>query len=153
LVVGDRVLVGPASGGGLETTQLALNTTLSGAAETAVVLTAAIPTDTPASGTIRIQVDSGKFVRVPYTSYVGSTFTIASTDFSVDNATSTNDVFISYIDKVAASTSETFTSVYNADRSLFIRVRNATEQIKTFESTGTLGSGGGSSTTSRISDA
>jgi hypothetical protein len=154
LVVGDAVLVGPEDGsGGLDVDQLSLNTTLSGAAETAVVVTTTIPSDTPSSGTIRVQNDAGRYVRVPYTSFSGSTFTIPATDFSTENATAGNNTFISYIDKTAAATSEAVTWVYASDRTVFIRVRNATAQIKTFESTAVVGSGGGSSTTSRVSDA
>jgi hypothetical protein len=156
LVVGeDRVLVGPENGsGGLDVDQLTLQTSLSGATETAVVVTTAIPTDTPSSGTIRIQLDTGVYRRVAYTSYSGSTFTIASTSFTgVNEATQPRNVFISYIDKLATSTSEAFTSVYLADRTLFIRVRDgAGTPIKTFETTGTLGSAGGSSTAIRTSD-
>jgi len=149
----DRVLVGPESGGTLDVAQFALNTTLSGAAVTSVVVTTSIPSDTPATGTIRILLDSGIYRRVAYTSFTGSTFTIGSTDFSSDNATSGNNVFISYIDKLAGSTSELFTVVYNSDRSLFIRVRDGgVTPIKTFETTGTLGSAGGSSTVIRTTD-
>lgn len=154
LVSGDRVLVGPEDGaGGLEVDQFTIVGNLTGAAVTSIVVNAPIPTDTPASGTIRIQNDVGRYVRVPYTSYTGSTFTVTATDFSGENATSGNNCFISYIDVATATTQESFTSVYLADRSLFIRVRNAGIPIKTFESTGTLGSGGGSATTGRISDA
>lgn len=154
LVSGDRVLVGPEDGaGGLQVAQLSLNTTLTGAAVTSVVVTTSIPTDTPATGTIRVQNDAGRYIRCAYTSYTGSTFTITSTDFSTENATAANNVFISYIDTATASTQETWTGVYTADRSLFIRVRNSTIPIKTFESTGTLGTGGGSATTGRIADA
>lgn len=153
----DRVLVGPESGG-LQINQFTLATTLAGGTETAVVVGAAIPTDTPASGTIRIELDTGIYRRVPYLSYTGSTFTIASTDFTDPaDATSGNNVYISYIDKLATATSESFTSVYLAPRSLFIRVRDGgtagdNEGIKTFETTGTLGSAGGSTTAIRTSD-
>ena len=158
LVSGDRVLVGPEDGsGGLDLDQDTLNGTLSGASVTSVVTTGTIPSDTPTSGTIRIQNDEGRYVRIPYTSYSGSTYTIPAYDFSGsganDSCTTGNNVFISYIDLATATTSESFTSVYSSDRTLFIRVRNATAQIKTFESTGTLGSSGGSATTGRISDA
>ena len=138
--------------------QLKLLTTLSGAGETAVVCTAAIPTDTPSTGTIRIQLNSGIFRRVAYTSYTSATFTIGSTDFSSDNATggaseTGNSIFISYIDKLADAATATFTSVYDADRNLFARVRDGGgTPIKTFETTGTLGSGGGSTTAIRTSD-
>jgi hypothetical protein len=149
----DRVLVGPELTGALQLDQLVLNTTLSGAAVTAVVVTTTIPSDTPAAGTIRIQLDSGIYRRVAYTSYTGSTFTIGSTDFSTDNATAGNDVFISYIDKLAGATSESFTVVFSAPRSLFIRVRDGGgTPIKTFETTGTLGSAGGSTTAIRTTD-
>lgn len=144
--------------------QLKLATTLSGATETAVVVTAAIPTDTPNTGTIRIQLNTGIYRRVAYTSYTGSTFTIASTDFSGANTATGgaseagNSVFISYIDKLADATTASFTGVYLADRSLFVRVRDGGTAgdaiaIKTFETTGTLGSAGGSATAIRTSDA
>jgi hypothetical protein len=155
LVIGeDRVLVGPESGGVLNVGQLTLNTTLSGATETAVVVTTTIPSDTPTSGTIRIELNSGIYRRVAYTSFTGSTFTIASTDFSSDNASATNDVYISYIDKLATATSESFTVVYASNRNLFVRVRDGGgSPIKTFETTATLGSGGGSATAIRTTDA
>lgn len=151
----DYVLVGPESGGTLDKTQFSLGTTLSGAAETQAVMGAAIPTDTPASGTIRIVDDGGFDRRVAYSSYTGSTFTFASSeDFSGTNATSGNNVYITYLDKLASATSESFTSVYLSNRSLFIRVRDGGgSPIKTFETTGTLGSAGGSTTAIRTSDA
>ena len=149
----DYVLVGPESAGALDVDQLTLNTSLSGAAETAVVVTTTIPSDTPATGTIRIQLNSGRYRKVAYTSWTGSTFTIGSTDFSGDPATAPKNVFISYIDKLAASTQESFTTVYASDRGLFIRVRDGgATPIKTFETVGTLGSAGGSSTAVRTSD-
>lgn len=151
----DRVLVGPEDGsGGLDLDQLSLNTALTGAAETAVVITTTIPSDTPATGTIRVQLDSGVYRRLAYTSYTGSTFTIASTDFSSDNASASNNVFISYVDVLASGTSASFTSVYSSDRTLFVRVRDGGgTPIKTFETTGTLGNAGGSATAIRTSDA
>lgn len=143
--------------------QLKLATTLSGAAEIAVVCTSAIPTDTPSTGTIRIQLNSGIFRTVAYTFYSASTFTIGSTDFVSDPATggageTGNSVFVAYIDKLAAGSSESFTGVYLADRNLFIRVRDGGTAgdlvpIKTFETTGVLSSAGGSTTAIRTSDA
>jgi len=157
LVSGDRVLVGPEDGAGaLEVDQDTLNGTLNGAAVTAVVMTTAIPLDTPSSGTIRIENDEGRYVRIPFSSYTGSTYTIPSYDFSGsgdnDSCTTGNNVFISYIDLATVLTSESFTGVYQSDRDLFVRVRNAVIPIKTFESVGTLGSSGGSAVTGRIAD-
>jgi len=144
--------------------QLKLATTLVGGGETAVVCVDPIPTDTPSAGTIRIQLDTGVYRLQAYLSYTGSTFTITSADYSgvltaTGGAAETgNSLFISYIDKLAASGTESFTGVYVADRSLFIRARDGgtagdTIPIKTFESTGTLGSAGGSATAIRTSDA
>lgn len=144
--------------------QLKLATTLVATDETAVVCTAAIPTDTPSTGTIRIQLNTGIFMLVAYTSYTSATFTIAETDFSGDKTATGgaaeigNSIFISYIDKLitGGATSATFTGVYLEPRLLFIRVRDGgtvnNSPIKTFETTGSLGSAGGSSTAIRTSD-
>ena len=69
----DRILAGPRTGSALNKSFLTLNTTLSGAAETAVVCTASIPTDTPQDGTganprLRVQLDTGIYRRIPYVS-------------------------------------------------------------------------------------
>lgn len=151
----DRVLVGPEAGGGLDLDQFTLNGALTGAAVTAVVVTPAIPSDTPTTGTIRIELDSGIYRRVPYTSWAGSTFTIASTDFSGANqAANGNNTYISYIDTLAGSSSEDFQVVFSSTRSLFVRVRDGGgTPTKTFETTASLGAAGGSATVIRTSDA
>lgn len=150
----DRVLVTNNSGGNIDFTQLTLNTSLLGATETAVVVTAAIPADTPTSGTIRVQLDSGVYREQAYTSWSGSTFTIASTDYSTLTATAPRNVFVAYIDKLAGATSENVTLKYSSDRTMFVRVRDGGgTPIKTFETTSVFGSGGGSATAVRTSDA
>lgn len=158
LISGDRVLVGSETAGGLDLTFDTVVGPINGPTVTSIVVTTAIPTDTPASGTIRIQNDEGRYVRIPYDSYTGSTYTIPSYDFSGtganDSVANGNNYFISYIDLATVTTSETFTSVYKgSDLSVFVRVRNSAIPIKTFETTGTLGTGGGGSVTGRISDA
>ncbi len=157
----DRVLVTNDDSSDIDYNQLSLATTLNGASETQIdVGLGNIPSDTPATGTVRVQNDEGLYRLLSYTSIDSGNqyFTIASTAFNgsgeTDSATSGNNVFISYIDKVAAAASEAFTVVYNTDRTLFIRVRDgAGTPIKTFETTGTLGSNGGSTTAIRTSDA
>lgn len=153
----DRVLVAPRTGVVIDTAQYTLSVTLDGAAETDVVLTGAILPKTNQTGVIRIQLDSGIYRYVEYLSWTGSTFTIASTSFVGDNATSSNtpDVFTGYIDKLAAATSESITMTYNADIDLFVRVRDGgATPIKTYESdSATFTSTGGSATASRIADA
>lgn len=103
----DRVLVTRDSGtSSIDKDQLSLNTTLSGAAEGSVVVTTTIPSDTPASGTIRVVNDAGFDVYLPYTGFTGSTFTLDGTFvFNGTNetasATAGNNVYISYIDELA----------------------------------------------------
>lgn len=135
--------------------QMYLNGALSGAAVTSIVVNGTIPTDTPNTGTIRIERADGQYTRHPYSAWATSTFTITSHDFSTNNAANAANVFLSYIDKLADATTATFTGVYSADRNLFIRVRDggAGSPIKTFETTGTLGVSGGSTTAIRTSDA
>lgn len=153
----DYVLVAPNDGGSIDVNQFTLDGALSGAAVTSVVVNEAIPADTPATGTIRIQRANGAYSRHPYSAVNSGTktFTITSHDFSSNGAANGANTFLSYIDKLASSTSESFTAVYaGSDRSLYIRVRDGgVTPIKTFESTGTLGSAGGSATAVRTSDA
>lgn len=153
LVSGDRVLVTNDDGGAIDVSQFTLNGALTGAAVTSVVVNGAIPTDTPSSGTIRVLRANGVYSRHAYTSWSTSTFTIGATDFSSNNAANGANCYISYIDTTTSGTSESFTVVYSADRTLFIRVRDGgVTPIKTFETTGSLGSAGGSSTAIRTSD-
>jgi hypothetical protein len=80
----DRVLVAPRTGSVIDYAQRTLSTTLSAADESSVVVTVAIPSDTPSSGTIRVQLDSGIYKRVRYSSWTGSTFTIIPDDAFAD---------------------------------------------------------------------
>lgn len=152
----DRVLVTNNDSGDIDFGQMTLDTTLSGAAETNVdVGTGNIPSDTPSTGTLRIELDDGSYRRVDYTAHDGDDgFTIASTNFTGANiATAGNNVFLAYIDKLATATSESFSCVYTGDRTLFIRVRDgAGTPIKTFETTSVLGTNGGSATAIRTTD-
>lgn len=153
----DYVLVAPNDGGAIDLNFFTLNGALTGAAVTSVVVNEAIPVDTPSSGTIRIQRANGAYSRHPYSAYDSGTktFTITSHDFSSNNAANGANCFPSYIDKLATATSESYTGVYpGSDRSVFVRVRDGGgTPIKTFQTTGTLGSAGGSATAVRTSDA
>ncbi len=153
----DYVLVAPEDTGAIDTNFFTLNGALSGAAVTSVVVNEAIPTWLPSTGTIRIARSTGAYTRHPYSAYnTGTkTFTITSHDFSSNGAANGANCFPTPIDKLAGATSEAFTGIYpGSDVSLYIRVRDGGgTPIKTFESTGTLGSGGGSATAVRTSDA
>jgi hypothetical protein len=149
----DYVLVTNNDGGNIDYDQFTLNGALTGVSVTAVVINGSIPADTPNTGTIRIRRANGVYTRHTYTSWSGSTFTIPPTNFSTNNAPNGTNVFISYIDKLASSTSESFTAVFTTPRNMFIRVRDGgSTPIKPFDTTATFGSGGFSVTVSRISD-
>lgn len=82
------------------------------------------------------------------------TLTTSGWDYSADNATAANDLFIAYIDTLANATSESFTAVYSSDRDLFVRVRDGgSTPIRTFESPATFGSSNSSIAAIRTSDA
>jgi len=137
----------------IDTRQMSLNGALTGGSVTSVVVNGTIPSDTPTTGTIRIKRADGVFTSHPYSAYSGSTFTITSHNFSTNNAANGANVFVSYIDKAASSSSEQFTTVYSANRALYIRVRDGGgTPIKTFEITSTLTSTGGSVSAIRTTD-
>jgi hypothetical protein len=138
----DRVLVGPRAGGILDLTQDTIDGALSSGTTTAIVVTTTIPSDTPAAGDIRVQLDTGVFREQAYTSFTGFTYTIPSTDYSGGNVVADdNDIFISYIDILATGTTESYTAIYSTDRDLFVRVRDGgSTPIKTFELPATFAS-------------
>lgn len=145
----DRVLVGPESAGGIEEDQLSASGAYSGG-EATFTVQEAIPGDTPPVGTIRIW-NGDTFSRVTYTGWSGSAFTGCT---GVPACANGANAFVSYIDILASGASASFTGVYQSNRSLFIRVRDGGgTPIKTFETTGTLTSGGGSTTAIRTNDA
>jgi hypothetical protein len=142
------VLVTNEDAGGIDLDQFTLAADIT-SSDTSIQVSSTIPSDTPSSGTIRV-FDGNTYKRVTYTGFSGDTFTGCS---DVPDATAGSNVFISYIDTLAAATSEDFTVVYAADRSLFIRVRDGgATPIKTFQTTATLGAGGGSTTAIRTAD-
>jgi hypothetical protein len=157
----DRVLVGPRTGSALNKAQMLLNTTLSGAGETAIVSTTTIPTDTPASGSgasntrLRVELDTGIYRRQDYTSYTSATFTIPSTSYTGANvATAGADLFVAYVDVLADAATEAYTAVYIGDRNILVRVRDGgATPIRTFEASAVFGSVSSSIAAIRNSDA
>lgn len=152
-IVGDYVVSANNSGSNFDFTQMSASAGYAGVT-TSMVMSAPIPTDIPSSGTFRVELTSGKYRRVSYTSFTGSTFTVTSIDFTADPVLISANAFVTYIDRVATGTTESATYVFNTSRTLFTRVRNANPgvEIKTFETTAAVGSGGGSSTVGRIDD-
>ena len=75
-------------------------------------------------------------------------------DYSSDNATSGNEVFVAYIDVLADASQESYTAVYSTDRDLLVRVRDGGgTPIKTFETNATFGNANTSVAAIRTSDA
>ena len=101
--------------------------------------------DTGQSGDVsalRIQLDTGIYRNVDYESHDDSgTFTILSTDFATTlSAAANQNVFMAFIDAIAAGTTLTFTGVHSNNRNLFVRSRDGGDAgdnipTKTFEST------------------
>lgn len=161
----DRVLVGPWDGSSTDTNgdpafdkdQLSLASDLTTDNITSVVVSEAIPSDTPSSGYIRVTDDNGFERRLHYSSWDTSTFTIDTTDgnedFATVNATTGNDVWIAYIDELASGTTATFTSVQQGSRDLVVLVRDGgVTPIKQFISSWAQTSSAGTITAIRTSD-
>lgn len=147
LISGDRVLVTRDNGSGevLKDEYTPVNTS-SGA--TAITISEAIKTDTPTSGVIRIK---GK--RYTYSSWATSTFSGLSPAL-VENIVIADDVFVPFIDKQTNTTSESVSFIYASPFMARVDVRQGSGALPIipFDSTLSVGSGGGSVTTSRISD-
>lgn len=161
-IIGDRVLSTNNAASDIDFTELAVKTTEIGAAVTSMEMTTSIASDVPKpGGTFRVELDNGSYKRIVYTSISTTTlpddtFNFASLNFSGagEGVTANANAFVSYIDRIATGIQETVTYVFDVTRTLFTRVRNANggDEIKTFETTATVGSGGGSSNVGRIND-
>lgn len=116
--------------------QLSLSGPVTAADVGTITVQEAIPADTPSFGTIRVTDDNGFERWIPYTSWTGSAFTVDTldsngfgpigdnNDFDTVNAANGNDVYITYLDRVAGSASHSFQSTYVSDRDLVALVRN-----------------------------
>lgn len=140
-------------------TQMTLNGTLSATNVTTVTVTDPLPSDTPTSagtkGSIRIERNDGLYSLHRYTAFDtgADTFTIPTTDFSTNQATTANNVFIGYLDYIAAGASDTFSYVFSSNRDHFMRVRDGgATPIKTAEGEGEMTTTGGVVSISRIDD-
>lgn len=160
----DYVLVGPQNAGqsDIEYGQFAISADPAQGAT--VVMKAGVETpgtgtasalDTPATGTIRILGDDGILHRVAYTGYSSGSGIITFTGCTgTPDAAIDNDCCISYIDKLAGATTESFAATFHSTRTLFGRIRDGkATPIKTFEAkNATFGAAGGSISVSRASD-
>ena len=161
-VAGDYVITSNNSGGDFDLTQLSITNAEVGASVTSIVFDETITSDTPRpGGTVRVEQVNGSYRRIAYTSITTTSITDDTINFTALDFSGVGaglaiggNGFVTYIDRVATGTTESVTYVYNAPRTLFTRVRNANPgvEIKTFETTAAVGSGGGASTVGRIDD-
>lgn len=115
----DRVLVGPRSAGALNKAQAATDVSLTTTHAT-VNTSSNLFAGTPASGTIRVELDSGHYRRVRYASLAGGTstnvdYTILADDTFTSVATGTENITVTAhnfvtSDKVRLTTGGTFPS-------------------------------------------
>lgn len=157
-ISGDYVLCTEDNGTDINFTQMTSDTTANSATQTAISVIA-IPSDTPTSagtkGGIRVERDDGLYSLHRYTSWSSATndFTIPSAVFNVNPATTPFNVFVSYLDLVTATTSESFSYVFSTTRTHFLRVRDGgATPIKTAETTGDMTNTGGTASVNRIAD-
>lgn len=148
LVAGDTIIVARDSGTDLLMNEYTLNGAHSSAA-TSVVVNEAIKTDTPSTGTIRI-----KGLRFAYTAFNAATktFTLSAALGTAFN--SGDPAFVPFLDKTAASTSESVSFIYNAGFTARVKVRlgSGASAIVPFETTFSVGAGGGSANAIRNLD-
>lgn len=159
LVSGDRVAVfrrpNATAGSGINTTEYTLDSissTFNGSDDTIIRVQAAIATDTPASGIVRVyDATTGLFDSYNYGSFTGQEFTMtAPTPSLTANLTSASDVFVPLIEAEATGTTESVNLKYQADIPLLARVRK--KGILPFEVEGTFGSAGATVTAIRTTD-
>lgn len=122
-----------------------------------------IAVDTPSTGYVRVVDDSDtsstRETRYTYSSWSGSAFALSSGSLGRTFDTTTDTAYVPFIDLSATETSASVTVIYTTDRSIIVRVRRyagtyvgTTSSILPFETTGTFGSGGYSTTTIRTAD-
>lgn len=139
----DRVLVALNDGsGGVDLDQYTTTASGNTAGSGTVTLTVAPASDTPATGTIRIN-----GTRYVYTGISGAVVTLSGTLSATSNSV---PCYIPWIDMEASGTTANVSVSYVADRDVIIRVRQ--KGIQPFETVGTINSGGLSVATIRTPD-
>ncbi|OGK29878.1 hypothetical protein A3I56_01760 [Candidatus Roizmanbacteria bacterium RIFCSPLOWO2_02_FULL_43_10] len=157
LLSGDRVSVFKTTSG--TTIDKAMYSLAAGnnSGNSTIVVSGAIANDTPATGAIRLvdtsDLTSTRETRYTYTSWSGSTFSGVSPTLDRSYTASDDKAYVPFIDEQASSTSITVQVIYVSDRTILLRVRRkAAVAILPFETTGTFGSTGFSTSAIRTTD-
>jgi hypothetical protein len=143
IISGDRVGVYRLSAaGGAVAVPLALAAG-NNSGNSTLVMSGAIPSDTPAAGVVSIVVNGNTIHSYSYTSWTGSTFTLSGT--LSQSYSAALGVFVPLIQAQSSGTSVNNTLTYSADIPVLIVVRRATggtNKIVPFAVEGTVGSTG-----------
>lgn len=139
------------AGGSINKSQLTLAAGNNSGAGT-LVMNAAIPSDTPQAGVVRVVVNGNTEHRYPYTSWSGTTFTLSGT--LSQSYTAGLNAFVPLIDAQASGASASNTLTFSANIPVLARVRRATGSAKIvpFEVEGTVTSTGFSTNAIRTAD-
>jgi hypothetical protein len=157
LISGDRVSVFRTTGGTTIDKAMYSLDTGNNSGNSTIVVTGSISNDTPATGSIRLvdtsNLDFDRETRYTYTSWSGSTFSGVSPTLDRNYTASDDKAYVPFIDEQASSTSITVQVIYVSDRDILLRVRRkASVAILPFETTGTFGSTGFSTSAIRTPD-
>lgn len=157
LLSGDRVAVFRTTSGTTINKTMYTAATGNNIGGSTFVVNETIPSDTPTSGSIRVvdtsDTSATREVRYTYTSWSGSTFSGVSPTLDRSYTATEDTAYVPFIDTTASSTSQAVTVVYSADRTILLRVRRkAATAILPFETTGTFGSTGYSTSAIRTTD-
>lgn len=149
LVAGDRVAVFRLTGAGGTINKSAMTTAGTNSAGASTLNVAAIGSDTPSAGYLRVYINANTEHLYTYTGWSGAQFTGVSPVLS-QNYSPGVSVYAPLLDKVAASAAESNTLTYSADIPVLTRVRK--KGILPFEVEGTVTSAGLTVTAIRTTD-
>jgi len=127
---------------------------------TTFVVTGTISVDTPSSGYVRLVdvscTSSAREIRYSYSSWATSTFSGLSPALDREYAQTDDQAYVPFIDQAvtgAGTVSVSVTIIYTTDRTILLRVRRKTATaIIPFETTGSFGSTGFSTSAIRTPD-
>jgi hypothetical protein len=156
----DRVAVFATTGGAGSTTIWKEQYTAAAgntSGETNFIVTETIPSDTPATGSIRVidssDLTSTRETRYTYTSWSTSTFSGLTPALDRTYTATDDKAYVPYIDAEASGTSISTSVIYSTTRYILVRVRrHTTSAILPFETTDQIKTTGSSTGTIRTYD-
>jgi hypothetical protein len=125
--------------------------------QTNFIVAETIPSDTPATGSIRVvdtsNITSARETRYTYTGWATSTFSGLSPALDRTYTATDDKAYVPYLDTEATSDTVSTTVIYSTTRYILVRVRrHATSALLPFETTDTIKTTGSSTGTIRTYD-